>query len=192
MFVALALVPDALACPDADPCGGGHEVRPEALTLAYGMQFTPEAPAHHLSARLSGERDAYLGAEVRYLPQSDLLWTGRLGLGVDVLGGGSWDLLLGLWVGGAGEWMREGAALYAGPMAGTEIGVGYEGRRLFAKYRWLAGIGSGPLDDLLTEQEATVGFEVLPEVHAYAQYFVLSPGEADNRSGFGVGARLRF
>jgi hypothetical protein len=192
MLVLALLAPAHAADTEEDAGGHDHGPTPQSLTLAYGMQFTPEAPAHHLSARLSGEEDAYIGAEVRYLPQSDLLWTGRVGLGVDVLGGGDWDLQLGLWVGGAGEWQREGASLYAGPMAGTEVGVGYEGRRLFARYRWLAGIGSGPLDELLTEQELTVGFKVLPEVHAYGQYFVLSPGRADNRSGFGVGARLRF
>ncbi|MEZ4241950.1 MAG: hypothetical protein R3F59_38530, partial [Myxococcota bacterium] len=146
----------------------------------------------------SGEKDAYLSAEVRYLPQNDLLWTGRLGLGFDVLGGGDWDLLLGLWIGGAGEWQHLDdptpgvASLYAGPMAGTEVGVGYEGRRLYGKYRWLTGIGSGPLDDLLTEQELTVGFKVIEPVAAYGQYFILSPGHRDNRSGFGVGVRVRM
>ena len=166
----------------------------DTLWLGYGMQFTPEAPAHHLAGRLIGKNDAYIGGEIRYMPLSDVLWSGRVGAGLDVFGRGNWDLTLGLWIGSAGEWDRneERAILYAAPMAGTEIGLGVQGDHLFAKYRWVAGIGSGPIDDLLTEQELTIGYKVLPELHLYGQYFVLSPGERDNRSGLGLGGRVVF
>lgn len=164
----------------------------DAVWLDYGMQFTPEAPAHHLSGKITGPRDAYLHAELRYLPLSDVLWTGRAGAGIDVLGGGNWDVTLGLWLGTAGEWDRgaDRAILYAAPMAGTEVSVAVDFKRLFASYRWLAGIGAGPIDDLLTEQELTVGYKLTRRVHAYGQWFALSPGELDNRSGIGLGARL--
>ncbi len=164
------------------------------LWFGYGMQFTPDAPAHHLSGRLVGENDSYVGGEIRYMPESDVLWTGRAGAGLDLFGSGDWDLTLGLWIGTAGEWDRtdERAVLYASPMAGTEVALGVEGDHLFARYRWLAGIGSGPIDELLTEQELTIGYKVLPELHLYGQYFILSPGELDNRSGVGLGGRLVF
>ncbi len=198
-----------LAVPEPDqpreppPVAAAAETPPEVafeqveddkgeLRLRYGMQFLPDAPAHHLFGRLVSERDAYLGAEVRYMPLSDLFWTGRVGAGLDVFGAGKWDLNLGLWIGGAGEWNRddEGLRLQHAPIAGTEVGIGVEGTRLFTRFRWLAGIGGGPIDDLLTENELLVGYKIVDFLHVFGQLLVLNPGDAERRQGVGLGARM--
>lgn len=182
--------------PD-DPCdphqGRDHNGR-AALLVGYGMQFLPDAPAHHVRARHVAASDAYLQGEVRYLPASDLLWTGRASAGLDVLGGGNWDLTLGLFLGSAGTWDRDrdAAILYAMPIGGTEIGVGIQGQRLSFRYRWLAGFGVGPLDDLLTENELTLGYQVTDSLQVYGQYLNLDPGEAQRSSGVGIGLQARL
>ncbi len=192
---------DEGAAPVATMVGAEDEEDPTSasgrsdggLALQYGMHFLPDVPGHHLSARLSGEQDAYLSGELRYTPGSDVLGVGRVGAGFDVLGRGSWDLTLGLFVGGAGEWDRsrpEVATLYAAPIVGTEIAFGIDSRHLFGKYRWLAGIGGGPIDELLTENELTVGYKITPGVHVFGQYLLLAPGELDNQSGVGLGVRV--
>ena len=179
---------------ETDEEDDGHDDREDQLVFQYGLQFLPELPGQQLGVRLIGEHDAYLGAEMRYTPASDFAGVGRLGAGIDVLGGGSWDLTLGLFLGTAGEWERTDvdAVLVATPIAGTEIGFGIDAGRVFGRYRWLAGIGGGPVDELLTENELTLGFEVTRQLHVYGQYVILSPGELDNQSGLGVGARLVF
>jgi hypothetical protein len=164
------------------------------LVAQYGMQFLPDLPGHQLGLRFVGDKDAYLSGELRYTPASDLLWTARFGAGLDLLGRSDWDLSLGLFIGSAGEWDRqdERALLYSAPIAGTEVAFGYEGDRLFGKYRWLGGIGGGPVDELLTENEFTLGYKLTNTLHAYGQYLILSPGELDNEAGVGLGARLVF
>ena len=163
------------------------------LQLRYGLQFLPDAPAHHLYARLNGKKDAYLGAEVRYMPLSDMLWATRAGAGFDIFGKGGFDLTLGLWVGAAGQWdVREedGPTLLSTPIAGTEIGLGLDLGRVFGKYRWLGGIGGGPIDDLLTENELTIGFDVFRGLQIFGQYLRLNPGREDRRQhGLGVGVQ---
>lgn len=168
--------------------------RGDSLLLQYGTQFLPNLPGHHLSARLVGAQGAYVGGELRYTPSSDLMWSGRVGAGLDIFGESEFDLSFGLFVGTAGEWDRdlERAVLYAAPIAGTEVGIGYEGRKLFGRYRWLAGLGGGPVDELLTENEITVGYKIVKELHLYGQYLILSPGELDNQSGVGLGVRAQF
>jgi hypothetical protein len=168
---------------------GGSQLR-----ARYAMHFLPEAPAHYVGLRHTGEKDAYLNGELRYLPASDLLWTGRAGAGVDVLGGGNWDLTVGLFIGTNGEWERsdQSRILYAAPMGGTEIGFGIEGDRIFAKYRWLAGLGTGPLDDALTENELTVGYKLNPTVHLFGQWIRVNPGDAETSGGIGIGAQAVF
>jgi hypothetical protein len=220
LLVTVALTPAASACDrvnvevdgvdvdvDVSNCGWDWEdyededVEIEAprdhdqrLDVQYGMQFLPRMPGHQLGARFTGDRDTYLSGELRYTPVSDLLWTARLGAGVDVFGRSDWNLNLGLFLGSAGEWDRrtESARLYAAPIAGTELGLGYDGDRLFGGYRWLGGIGGGPVDELLTENELTLGYKVFPAVHVYGQYLVLSPGELDNQAGIGLGGRVSF
>jgi hypothetical protein len=170
------------------------DARTEDLMFSYDMQFLPTAPGHHLGLRLVGASDAYVGGEIRYAPAHTVVGEGRVGAGLDLLGGGKLDLTLGLWIGAAGAWDRsvDAAVLYATPIAGTEIGFGYDGRRLFGRYRWLAGLGAEPLDSLLTENELTLGYKIVPQVHVYGQYLVLSPGEDDKDAGVGLGARLVF
>lgn len=180
------------AAPEVAVVSSSH--RSPQLRARYAMHFLPEAPAHYIGVRHTGEKDAYLNGEVRYMPASDLLWTGRAGAGVDVFGGGNWDLTLGLFIGTNGEWERadESRVLYAAPMGGTEIGLGFEGDRIFAKYRWLAGLGSGPLDDALTENELTVGYKVTRSVHAFGQWIRVNPGEAEKSGGIGLGVQAVF
>ncbi|MEQ1504061.1 MAG: hypothetical protein ABMB14_17595 [Myxococcota bacterium] len=181
--------------PPAPPVAEVDDVRQRSvLKVGYGMQFLQEMPGHDLKASFTGEKDAYLSGELRYMPASDLLWVGRIGAGFDVFGQSDWDLTVGLFLGSAGEWDRERdrAVLYSAPIGGTEIGVGYDGERLFGGYRWLAGLGGGPVDSLVTENELTFGYKVLPELHVFGQYLVVSPGEYDNQSGFGLGARVAF
>ncbi|HHO51618.1 MAG TPA: hypothetical protein ENK18_12270 [Deltaproteobacteria bacterium] len=183
-------VDDADASPRASVVSGGDH-RESDLVLQYGMQFLPSAPAHQLYGRLFAENDSYFGAEIRYMPASDLLWSGRIGAGLDLFGEGGWDLSLGLWLGSAGAWERsqERPVLYNAPIAGTEVALGIDGENIYARYRWLAGLGGGPIDDLLTEQELTVGYKVLPQLHVFGQYLILSPGKYHNRSGVGLGVR---
>ena len=166
--------------------------RDDEILLQYGLQFLPRVPAHQLRARMSAESDAYLGAEVRYMPAQDIRWAGRIGAGIDVFGGGNWDLTLGLWIGSAGEWDHdaEDPAMYLGPIAGTEIGLGFSAEHIFAKYRWLGGFGGGPIDELLSENELTVGYKITDEIHALGQYLILAPGDHDNEHGLGLGVRV--
>lgn len=182
--------------PEAEMVDGGdHDgVLHDSLQLQYGLQFLPDMPGHNLQGRLVGGKDAYVGGELRYTPGSDVMWTARLGAGLDVLGASDWDLTLGLFIGTAGEWDRDihRAVLYAAPIAGGELGFGYEGDRLFGKYRLLAGFGGGPVDDLLTENEFTLGYKIIPAFHVYGQYLILSPGHLDNEAGVGLGARVVF
>jgi len=166
----------------------------EGLQLQYGMLFLPQAPAHHLVGKFVADSDSYVSADLRYMPQSDLLWTGRLGAGIDVLGGGSWDVTLGLFVGSAGTWDRneERAILYSTPMGGTEIGLGVESRHLYARYRWLAGLGTGPVDRMLTENELTVGYKLFDDLSVYGQWLRVNPGAESKRGGVGLGVRAVF
>lgn len=166
----------------------------DSLQLQYGMQFLPNLPGHNLQGRLVGGKDAYIGGELRYVPSSNVVFTARAGAGLDLLGASDWDLTLGLFIGAAGEWDRtiDRAVLYAAPIAGGELGIGYEGDRLFAKYRLLGGFGGGPVDDLLTENEFTLGYKIIPAFHLYGQYLILSPGKLDNEAGVGLGGRVVF
>jgi hypothetical protein len=179
---------------DDHPHGVATSHRAPALTAQYGMLFLPEAPAHHLAARHTGRNDSYVSGDLRYLPDTDLLWSGRVGAGIDVLGSDRWDLTLGLFVGTAGTWVRtvERAVLTARPIGGTEIGLGVEGERLFARYRWVAGLGTGDIDDLMTENELTVGYRVMGDLGVYGQYLRLNPGEAAREGGVGIGVRATF
>lgn len=176
---------------DAPEASIASEHARDRLRVAYGLQFLPDLPGHHVAARLVGDH-AYFGGELRYLPASNVVGVGRLGAGLDLLGRSRWDLTLGVFLGTAGEWDRQidRAVLYAAPIAGTEIGLGYEGDELFAGYRWLAGLGGGPVDDLLTENEVTVGYKVTSTVHAFGQYLLLSPGEHEDEAGVGLGVRV--
>lgn len=162
------------------------------FALQYGVQFLPNAPGQQAMLRVRGKRDAWLGSDLRVTPGSDLAWVGRVSGGIDVLGRSNWDLDLGLSLGAAGEWTYASntATLWATPVVGTEVGVGYDGRKLLAKYRWLGAIGAGPLDDLLSENELTVGYRVVPGFQLYGQWLVLSTGGFERDSGFGLGVRL--
>lgn len=159
------------------------------LELRYGMQFLDSGAAHHGYARIIGKKDAYVGGEVRYLPANDLLWTARVGAGFDVFGKSALDLTLGLWIGGAGTWDldQNRPVLYNTPAAGTEIALGTRIGRVFGKYRWLGGIGTSPLRDLLTENELTVGFSLVENVHLYGQYLVLDSRARDRTGALGLG-----
>jgi hypothetical protein len=199
LLLTLAFAEEPLAIPaDAPPAPEVATLdEPDArgeLHLSYATHFLPEAPAHHLAVRSWGPRDSYVSGELRYLPHDDLLWVGRAGAGLDVLGDGGWDVTLGLFVGTAGTWSTEDArrVLMAQPIGGTEIGVGVEGERLIARYRWIAGIGGGPLDELLTENELTIGYKLLDPLHVVGQWIRVNPGDDTARGGVGLGVRAVF
>ena len=82
--------------------------------------------------------------------------------------------------------------LYAAPVGGTEIGVGYEGERLFAKYRLIAAVDTGRVPGALTENELTVGYKVFKEIHAYGQYLFLTPRAPEKQRGVGIGLRVHL
>ncbi|MBW1877284.1 MAG: hypothetical protein JRJ84_02885 [Deltaproteobacteria bacterium] len=138
------------------------------------------------SARLVGEKDAYLGVEARVDPRH--CWMGRVGLGFDVLGGGKWDLKLGLFLGGTGNGLeRDG-----GFITGTEVALGAEIGRLYGQYRWLGGIGGSDLAQLHSENDLTVGFRVIDELRVYGQVIRARGGSFDERRAMGLGVAWRF
>jgi hypothetical protein len=164
------------------------------FVVQYGVQFLPGKPGQQAMARFRGPKDWWIGGELRLTPGSDLAWVGRASAGIDVLGKSRWDVDLGLSLGTAGQWAYETdvALLYASPVFGTEVGLGYDGKRWLAKYRWLGAVGAGPITAPLTEQEFTVGYRLLPIVQLYGQYLTLAPGELDTQRAVGLGARLMF
>ena len=95
-------------------------------------------------------------------------------------------------VGGAGSFGHGTPTLGLGPQLGTELAVGYSGNRLYGSYRWLAGIGGGQLDDMMTEHEAVVGFRIIQGFSVFGQYNRLNPGEADPSNALGIGAKYVF
>lgn len=166
--------------------------RSQEFQFQYAMQFLKGMPGHDLAGRFVSSRDSYLSGELRYMPTSDLVWVARLGAGFDVFGRSNWDLTVGAFLGTAGEWDREvdRAVLYAAPIIGGEFGFGYEGDRLFGKYRLLAGFGGGPIDRMLSENEVSLGYKIIQPVSVYGQYVFIAPGEAEHRSGVGLGVRV--
>lgn len=199
--------PPAISAEDMGERGDDREApRPAVVTardrdggtefaLQYGLHFLPyEEVGQQGALRVRGPKDAFLGAEIRLTPSSDHAWVGRVAAGFDVLGKSKFDLDLGLSLGAAGEWDRTKpqAVLYAAPVVGTEVGVGYDGKRLLAKYRWLNAIGAGPLDEVLTENELTIGYRLLPVFQLYGQFLALAPGELDTQYGVGLGVRAVF
>jgi hypothetical protein len=179
--------PDASIEDDVEPKGSD-------VALLYDVSFFPDRPAHHLGLRITGDDDAYVGGEFRYMPCSDLVGVGRAGAGFDLFGGGKFDLTLGMWIGAAGAWdeQHDVAVLYATPTIGTELGIGFDGRHFFSKYRWIAGIGGGPIDEMMTESEFTFGYKIGRGFHVYGQYLVVGPGELPSEKGAGMGARVVF
>lgn len=159
------------------------------LELRYGMQFLDNAPAYNGYARLNGRRDAYLGAEVRYMPANELMWTGRVGAGFDVFGKSPVDLTLGLWLGGAGSWDLDAnrPVLRNAPAAGTEVALGARLGRLYGKYRWIGGLAALPANAILSENELTVGFNVVKGIDVYGQYLVIQPRSTNRRGAVGLG-----
>jgi hypothetical protein len=160
--------------------------------LSAGVHAWPAVPALDLEARLEGDRDAYLLGAVRIEPGD--AWLGRAGVGFDLLGGGTADVRLGLFLGGvgtfeAGAWGPE--AHVARVAAGGEILLGLHLGRLHGSYRHLDGF-AGPLEDRLTEDELRVGYRVVDPVEVYGRYIVWNPGERDPRGGFGLGVDVVF
>ena len=197
MALLLALLVPAFACPHLDAHEGQDEAVCEsdapargATHLRFTETFLPTTVAHDLRLRTEGERDAYFSAELRYAPTQE--WVGRLGAGFDVFGQGPLDLTLGVFLGAGGTWDEERARLASGPAAGTAVGIGYTGDRLFGRYRWLAGLDGGSARALLTENELTVGYRFSDALSAFGQYVVLTPRADRPTSGVGIGAQLTF
>jgi hypothetical protein len=143
--------------------------------------------------RLESKSDAYLEVYGRMQPCG--CWTGRAGVGVDVFGDGAFDLDLGLFMGVAGSTEilpRREVVRSAGTEAGTQISVGIDGRHLIARYTWLAGIGGGPIDGLLTENQLVLGAKIFPALDVYGEADWMNPGREPSTAGLGLGARLVF
>lgn len=142
-------------------------------------------------ARVETRRDGYL--EVYGRGQRCGCWVGRVGAGFDVFGDGAFDLNLGLFVGAAGsDWGVGHAEVGTSPQLGTQIAVGLDGRHLVARYTWLAGIGGGAGDALVTENQLQLGVKVARIADVYGEVLYLDPGAADSQAGLGLGARLTF
>ncbi len=163
--------------------------RDGTLRASVDTVFFPQQVAHRAGLRHIAQNDSYIGVDLHYAPNRE--WRGRIGAGIDVLGGGGWDVKLGLFLGGAGEWAPD-TTLAHQPMAGTEVGLGIEGKRIFGRYRWMAGLGTGPLDGLLTENELTVGYRVLSQIQVYGSYAIVNPGRDGLGSGVGLGIAASF
>ncbi len=212
MMLALAAIGTALACDwvehgerahacdeppprttlrvaDDEPARPRRDPARDEVQLRYAAQYLGQQPAHHAYARLVGRKDAYIGAEVRWMPANEIVWAGRAGAGFDVFGKSKLDLTFGLWLGGMGVWDQsiQRAVIQHGPVAGTEVALGTEVGRVFAKYRWLGGWGIDRVSRYLTENELTIGYRVLPALQVLGQYLVLDADRAQHQHGVGLG-----
>ncbi|MEO0604886.1 MAG: hypothetical protein AAF211_25870 [Myxococcota bacterium] len=161
----------------------------------YALQFLGQGPAHHLLARAYTPKDTYLGAELRYLPNNDaILWSGRVGAGVDLLGASPFDVQLGLFLGSAGEWfvLDGGDAIYSSPILGSEVRFAFEGRRFVTSYRLIGGFGVGPLQRFLSEREFIVGYKVTERVQLFGETVRINPRSGDSMWSLGLGGRFVF
>lgn len=183
-------------CDDEEPpeIVVGKENRRRAEFIGqYALQFIGSQPQHQIFGRFHTKRDTYIGAEVRYLPGNDtILWSGRAGAGIDVLGGGPFDLQLGLFVGSAGEYFfRDNRRLiYHSPIAGGEFRFGWEGRKVFTSYRFVGGFGAGPLQRFLSEREFILGYKVTDTVQIFGESVRIDPRSGSTQWSLGLGARV--
>ncbi|MFT7519409.1 MAG: hypothetical protein ACI9MC_001550 [Kiritimatiellia bacterium] len=141
-----------------------------------------------LSARANSKSDVYVVIDGRFHTDGRAL--GRVGAGVDLLGGGAANLTVGGFAGAAGDWRTH--ELLTRPQVGAELGLGYSGRRLGAMYRWRVGYGDGPLRDVLTENELTVSYRVIEELRLVGQFMRLDPGEQAKETTVGLGVSYTF
>jgi len=186
---------DVVFVTDREPEKERKRRRRPQIMGQYAMQFLGDGPAHQLAVRYYGAKDSYIGGEIRYLPGNDsILWAGRAGAGIDLLGGGPFDLQLGLFVGSAGEWfvLDGGDALYHSPILGSEVRFAFEGHRLFTSYRLIGGLGVGPLDRFLSEREFILGYKVTQTVQLFGESVRIDPRSGDQQWSLGLGGRLVF
>lgn len=180
-MIALALVAATLA---AEP--EGRETNPAGLHLSGGVVFLEDTAVNTLGARLVAEKDSYAGVDVRLAPTGTFVARG--GVGFDVLGRSSLDLKLGLWLGGVG-FHRDAPHLEVGPALGTEVALGFTFDRLWARHRWMVGVGDSRLGTLLSERETQVGWRVVDQLSVYGQHVHYAPGTP---GGLGIGASYVF
>lgn len=159
----------------------GGEVHVQAAKLRCGS-----VPMVSGSVRAVGDKDAYIGVEARVAP--DERWIGRAGIGFDVLGGGDWDLKLGLFLGGIGTGLERERAL----ITGTEVALGAKIGRLYGQYRWLGGLGTSRLAALHTEHELTVGVRLIDEFRVFGQLIRSDLRGREPDRGAGLGLAYRF
>ncbi|TNE91165.1 MAG: hypothetical protein EP330_05840 [Deltaproteobacteria bacterium] len=158
------------------------------LHAGLATQFMPQAPAQFVYGQLVGKKDAFFNGEARLDPRG--FWVGRVGAGLDLLGAGKLDLTVGLFLGTAGEYAEGG---YVRPIAGTQVAFGGHWEKLSMRYRWLAGLGGGPLDSLLSEQELRVGYKVIEPLHVVGSWTLVDPRGAEGaRGGVGLGVEVRL
>jgi len=176
----LVLITALLAGPAlANDDGAEIHLQAASLRAEDGRQLAA-------SARLVGEEDAYLGVEARV--DGRHCWMGRVGLGFDVLGGGKWDLKLGLFLGGTGNGLERNSAF----ITGTEVALGAEIGRLYGQYRWLGGLGGSDLARLHSENALTVGFRIVDEFRVYGEVIHARGTAFHDRRAMGLGVAWRF
>lgn len=177
MLLLLAL----LSAPEAS----AHTPRPE-IQIQGGAFRTDHGPRLAGSVRAFGQRDAYVGVEGRLDPHQQ--WVGRVGAGFDVLGGGKWDLRLGLFIGGAGTAFRQESEFIAGTELATAARVG----RLYGQWRWLLGLGHSAQAALHSENEFTLGFHVVDEVRLQGQAILSHASNIGPGAALGLGVAVVF
>jgi hypothetical protein len=182
-MISLALALTGLALADEPE---GRETNPAGLHLSGGVVFLPETPVNTLGARLVAEKDSYAGVDVRLAPSGTFVARG--GVGFDVLGRSNLDLKLGLWMGGVG-FRDDAPTIEVGPALGTEVALGFTFDRLWARHRWMVGVGDSRLGTLLSERETQVGWRVVDDLSIYGQHVHYAPGTP---GGLGLGASYVF
>lgn len=176
---------------DQDHDEGERDDDKDDMDLAVGLHglWGDHGSAQTLRAQLSAPSDAYLVFDGRFHVDGRAL--GRIGAGLDVLGGGRAHLTLGVFAGTAADW-KHGVVL-AAPQAGGAAGLGYDMDRLGFGYQWRAGWGGGKLDQLLTEHEATVTYRVVRELRVVGTYLRMDPGSSEPaENAVGLGATYTF
>ncbi len=156
------------------------------IELHAGVLVRPEIGYGAGNLRLLGRRDAFLEVDGRLAP--DAGWLGRVGVGIDVLGGARWHLQPGAFLGGRGR----GAFLDPELIAGPQLGWGFDNHRVYARWTGLVATGTGGQGGLYGERSFLLGFRVVDEVRVYGRLtsFGRPFGERESYAGFGLSVFL--
>ena len=164
--------------------------RAEGVSAEALLQAVPDGRvAPGLGVRV-GDGGLFAAAEARGYGSE--AWLGRGTVGVDLLGGETLDLTLGLFAGFAGNtagpWLRTSTT---DPTWGFELGLGAHIGPARLRYRHLDGL-RGPLEDRLSENEFRVGAGFIGGTELFGQLVNFNPGEEVHVYGAGVAVGLDF